>query len=80
MSEIIFNDNSRKLLIRRSCTYTPEFLALLEGTIWGSGGLKYTVNGLTEILNRIDYPHFLGLEENGNLIGVLTLIQKTTKA
>jgi GNAT superfamily N-acetyltransferase len=79
MSEIIFKDNSRNLSIRQSSTYAPEFLALLERTIWGSGGLKYTVNGLADILNRIHHPHFLSLEENGNLIGVLTLIQKITR-
>ena len=79
MPEIIFKDNSCNLLVRRSCAYAPEFLALLERTIWGSGGLKYTVNGLADILNRIHHPHFLSLEENGNLIGVLTLSEKTTR-
>ena len=79
MSEIIYKDNSRNLLIRRSDTYSPEFLALLERTIWGSGGLKYSINGMAEILNRIQTPHFLTLEENGKPIGVLNLIQKTTR-
>ncbi len=79
MSEIIFQDNSRDLLIRRTSTYAPEFLALLERTIWGSGGLKYAINGMAEILNRIHNPHFLTLEENGKPIGVLNLIQKTTR-
>lgn len=79
MPEIIFNDNSRNLLIRRSSTYSPEFLALLERTIWGSGGLKYSINGMAEILNRTHNCHFLTLEENGKPIGVLNLIQKTTR-
>jgi RimJ/RimL family protein N-acetyltransferase len=79
MSEIIFQDNSCNLLIRRNSTYAPEFLALLERTIWGSGGLQYSINGMAEILNRIHHPHFLTLEENGQPIGVLNLIQKITR-
>jgi RimJ/RimL family protein N-acetyltransferase len=79
MPEIIFQDNARNLLIRRNSTYAPEFLALLERTIWGSGGLKYSISGMAEILNRIQNPHFLTLEENGTPIGVLNLIQKTAQ-
>jgi GNAT superfamily N-acetyltransferase len=79
MSEIIFEDKPRQLVIRQSGTYTPNFLALLERTVFGSGGLKYSINGMADILSRIHQPHFLSLEEDGNLVGVLTLIQKTTR-
>jgi GNAT superfamily N-acetyltransferase len=79
MSEVIFEDKLRNLCIRRSGTYSSGFLSLLERTIWGSGGLKYSINGMAEILNRIHNPHFLTLEENGKLIGVITLSQKTIR-
>ena len=79
MPELIFEDKLRNLLIRRRSTYDAAFLALLDRTIWGSGGLTYTINNMSEILNRIEHPHFLALEENGKLIGALTLIQKTNR-
>jgi len=79
MPEVIFEDKLRNLLIRRRSTYDAAFLALLKRTIWGSGGIRYTINNLTEILSRIKHPHFLSLEENGQLIGALTLIHKTNR-
>jgi GNAT superfamily N-acetyltransferase len=79
MPEVIFEDKLRNLLIRRNSAYDAAFLALLERTIWGSGGLRYTINNLSEILNRIRHPHFLSLEKNGRLIGALTLIHKTNR-
>ena len=79
MPIVIFEDKPRNLLIRRRSTYDAAFLALLEGTIWGSGGLRYTINKMSEILDRIEHPHFLALEKNGQLIGALTLIHKTNR-
>lgn len=79
MPEVIFEDKLRNLLIRRSSTYDATFLALLERTVWGSGGLRYTINNMAEILSRIQHPHFLSLEENGRLIGALTLMHKTNR-
>jgi len=79
MPEVIFEDKLRNHLIRRRSTYDAAFLALLERTIWGSGGIRYTINNLAEILNRIQHPHFLALEKNGQLIGALTLIHKTNR-
>jgi len=79
MPEVIFEDKLRNLLIQRRGTYDAAFLALLDRTIWGSGGLRYTINNMAEILNRIKHPHFLALEKNGQLIGALTLIHKTNR-
>lgn len=79
MPEVIFEDKLRNLLVRRRGAYDAAFLALLERTIWGSGGLRYTINNLPEILNRIEHPHFLALEKNGQLIGALTLMHKTNR-
>jgi RimJ/RimL family protein N-acetyltransferase len=79
MPEVIFENKLRNLLIRRRSTYDAAFLALLERTIWGSGGLRYTINNLAEILNRIQHPYFLALEKNGQIIGALTLIHKTNR-
>ncbi|MBA4395344.1 MAG: hypothetical protein C0407_17470, partial [Desulfobacca sp.] len=79
MPEVIFEDKLRHLLIRRRSTYDAAFLALLERTIWGSGGLTYTINNISGILNRIEHPHFLALEKNGQIIGALTLIRKTNR-
>jgi L-amino acid N-acyltransferase YncA len=79
MPEVIFEDKLRHLLIRRRGTYDAAFLALLDRTIWGSGGLTYSINNISEILNRIEHPHFLALEKNGQLIGAVTLIHKTSR-
>ena len=79
MPEVIFENKLRNLLIRRKSTYDANFLALLERTIWGSEGLTYTINNISEILNRIEHPHFLALEKDGQLIGALTLIHKANR-
>ena len=79
MTEIIFEDSRRNLVIRRSGTYSPSFLGLLNRTVWGSGGLRYTINGMAGILNRIKTPHFLTLTEDHEPVGALTLMSKMTR-
>jgi hypothetical protein len=79
MTEIIFEDSRRNLVIRRSDTYDPSFLELLDRTVWGSGGLRYTINGMAGILNRIKKPHFLTLTEENEPVGALTLIERITR-
>jgi hypothetical protein len=76
MAEIFFTDARRNLVIQRSSSYSSDFVTFLEQTIWGSGGVKYTINNMAAILNRLDAPHFLSLTENGKLVAVSTLIKK----
>jgi hypothetical protein len=78
VSEVIFEDKKRNLKIQRSSTYTPAFVTFLERTVWGSGGVQYTMHQVADTLNRLTNPHFLSLTENGELVAVSTLNQKTT--
>jgi GNAT superfamily N-acetyltransferase len=79
LGEVIFEDNERNLMIRRSSTLNPAFLRFLERTVWGSAGVQYTMADMAGVLQRIKEPHFLSITENDELVAVSTLIQKTTR-
>lgn len=79
MSEVIFEDAGRNLVIRRSSTFNAAFVEFLERTVWGSGGVQYTMPGMAEVLNRLKKPLFLSLTESGALVAVSTIIEKTTR-
>jgi hypothetical protein len=78
LPEVIFEDRERHVVIQRSSTFTPEFVEFLQRIVWGSGGVQYTIHDVADILNRLKNPHFLSLTENGQLVAVATLNQKTT--
>jgi GNAT superfamily N-acetyltransferase len=78
VSEVIFEDKERNLVIRRSSTLSPAFLEVLEHTVWGSAGVQYTMQDMAGVLKRIKEPHFLSFTENGDLVAVSTLFRKTT--
>ena len=78
MTEVIFEDKQRHLVIQRSSSFTPQFVEFLQRIVWGSGGVKYTIHNVADTLNRLSNPHFLSLTENGQLVAVTTLNQKTT--
>ena len=77
--EVIFADPGRGLAITRSTACPPGFTDFLEGTEWGSGGLRYTNPHMARILGQIPAPDFLSLREDGRLAGVLTLSAKTVR-
>lgn len=79
MPEVIFEDRERHLVIQRSSTFTPQFVEFLQRIVWGSGGVQYTIHNVADTLNRLKNPHFLSLTENGQLVAVTTLNQKTTR-
>jgi hypothetical protein len=79
LPEVIFEDRERHLVIQRSSTFTPQFVEFLQHIVWGSGGVKYTIHNVADILNRLENPHFLSLTENGKLVAVTTLNQKATR-
>ena len=78
MPGVIFEDKRRNLKIQRSSTYTPSFVTFLERTVWGSGGVRYTMPNVADTLKRLKNPHFLSLTENDEIVAVSTLNQKTT--
>ncbi len=79
MPEVIFEDKERHLVIQRSSSFTPQFVEFLQRIVWGSGGVQYTIHNIADTLNRLSKPHFLSLTENGQLVAVTTLNQKTTR-
>jgi hypothetical protein len=79
LPEVIFEDKERHLVIRRRSTFTPQFVEFLQRIVWGSGGTQYTIHDVADNLNRLKTPHFLSLTENGKLVGVTTLNQKTVR-
>ena len=76
LSEVIFADQERHLVIQRSSTLTPQFVEFLDHIVWGSGGVQYTIHNLDQTLNRLKSAHFFSLTENSRLVGVTTLNQK----
>ncbi len=79
MAELIFADKERRLLLQRSNSYAPQFVEFLEGIVWGSGGVQYTMHHVADTLNRFTSPHFFTLTEDGQIVAVVTLNQKTTR-
>lgn len=79
MCEVIFEDKERNLVIKRSSTLNPAFVAFLERTVWGSAGVQYTMKDMAGVLKRIKNPHFLSITEKNDLVAVSTLIKKTTR-
>jgi GNAT superfamily N-acetyltransferase len=79
VSEVIFEDKERHLVIQRSSILNPAFIAFLERTVWGSAGIQYTMKDMAGVLKRIKEPHFLSITENGGLVAVSTLIKKTAR-
>lgn len=79
MSEVIYEDRERHLVIERSLTYTPACIALLERTVWGTGGLTYTMCGVAQSLNRLTEPHFLFLKEDDELVAAAVRNRKTVR-
>ncbi len=77
MPELIFEDAERRLALRRRDRPDPQFVEFLEGIVWGSGGVQYTMHSLADILNRLANPHFFSLTEAGRLMAVTTLNRKT---
>ncbi len=76
MPEVIFEDTARHLVIERSGACNAAFAELLARTVWGSGGVRYTMPGIAETLQNLKEPHFLSLKEKGDLAAVLTVIPK----
>jgi GNAT superfamily N-acetyltransferase len=76
MPEVIFEDRARHLVIERSGACNAAFVELLARTVWGSGGVQYTMPGIAETLQNLKAPHFLSLKERGDLAAVLTVIPK----
>jgi hypothetical protein len=79
VSEVIYEDRERHLVIERSSTYTPACIALLERTVWGTHGLTYTMCGVAQSLNRLTEPHFLSLKEDDELIAVAVRSRKRVR-
>jgi hypothetical protein len=79
LSEVIFEDREHHVLIHRSSTFTPQFVEFLQRIVWGSSGVQYTIHNMADTLNRLKNPHFLSLMENGQLVAVTTLNQKTIR-
>jgi hypothetical protein len=79
MYDVIYEDKERNIVIQRSSTYTPAFIALLERTVWGTSGVLYTEHGVANALDRIGEPHFLTLTVNDELVAVAVRIRKTTR-
>ncbi len=79
MSDVIYEDKERNIVIERSSTYSPAFVALLERTVWGTSGVLYSKHGVANALDRIGEPHFLTLTENGEPVTVAVRIRKTTR-
>ncbi len=77
MPELIFEDKKRHLVLERSSNYTPQFVEFLQGIVWGSGGVRYTMHNVADTLNRLLNPHFFSLREKGRLVAVTTLNHKT---
>jgi GNAT superfamily N-acetyltransferase len=76
VSEVIFEDRERHLVMARSSRFTPELAEFLERIIWGSGGVQYTMHNVAQTLERFKAPQFFSLTEKGQLVGVTTLNQK----
>jgi L-amino acid N-acyltransferase YncA len=79
MSDVIYEDKARNLIIRRETTYTSALVALLEQTVWGTRGVLYTMHEVAAVLDRIVEPHFLSLKENDELVAVAVRSRKTTR-
>jgi len=79
MSDVIYEDKKRNIVIQRSSTYTLPFVSLLERTVWGTSGALYSKHGVGKALARIGEPHFLTLTVNDELVAVAVRIRKTTR-
>lgn len=79
MSDVIYEDKERNIVIQRSSNYTSAFISLLERTAWGTREVLYNMHGVAKTLDRIGEPHFLTLTENGKLVAVAVRIKKTTR-
>ena len=79
MSDVIYEDKERNIVIQRSSTYTLPFVSLLELTVWGTSGALYSKHGVGKALARIGEPHFLTLTVNDELVAVAVRIRKTTR-
>lgn len=76
---MIFEDRARYLVIERSGNYDAAFVEFLARTVWGSGGVRYTMPDIAAVLKSLKEPHFLSLTANGALATVLTVIKKTVR-
>jgi len=77
LPELIFEDKQRHLVVERNSDYTPQFVEFLHNTLWGSGGVRYTMHNVADTLNRFKNPHFFNLHEKDKLVAVATLNRKT---
>lgn len=79
MSDVIYRSQEGNIVIRRSSTCDPPFIALLERTVWGTKEVLYTKHGMAKELGRIRHPYFLTLTENGELVAVAVRSRKATR-
>ena len=79
MPQIIYQDPGRGLAVFYSPTPSPELLRLLEGTVWGTRGVRYTKHGLAEALERLPAPLFFDLREEGRLAAGGVCLKKTVR-
>ncbi len=67
--EILHEDPARQLVVRVVRGHSPEFLALLEATVWGTEGLRYTSHDLEEALSAVPDLRTVELRIEGRLVG-----------
>ena len=79
MSDIIYKDSDRRIVIERTRHYGSAFIALLERTIWGTKSTLYEKHAVPESLDRISDAYFFSLKVGGELVAVCAAYRKSIR-
>ena len=72
-AEMLWADPDSDRQILRSKTPSPETIAMLDATVWGSGSSRYRILGVAEKLGRLRDPSYFTLHEGGHEVSVIVL-------
>lgn len=76
---ILYEDVEKHLAIRLTHACHPEFVGLLEQTLWGNKGTVYAENDIKHIIEQTTQPYCFSLEENDKIIAAAFCIKKMLK-
>ena len=79
MTDILYHDPQRHLLVQASTECTPQMVSFLENTVWGTRGVLYTKHNLAAHLQGLPAPRYFSLMEAGRLTAVGICLQKTVQ-
>jgi|WetSurMetagenome_2_1015567.scaffolds.fasta_scaffold273575_1 hypothetical protein len=74
--DIIYTSENHEIVIQCDKARDPEYMALLDRTMWGTLDTKYTMHGLDHDIAMYKNPTFVCMRENNRLIGGMVINEK----